>query len=322
MAADNLITKGVGILGRLALFGGGQLISGSTAPLSGTSGTPLNAPAGSIYFHSTSGVAYVNEGTRTSPYWTPVSYDQPGLRAWHTDFRDAVGKSVTDTGATVILPSGVRVHGQGIAEAADSGLVVTYTAELGSIAALSTTDEIAHVAALGVGTTALVFQPDTHGPLVVDVEFSNNTAITLRAIFAGFIGAAANALDPVVTGATTVLTLVLNDLQGMFMDSGLTDADGIFAPHNKANEAATIATTAAGVDLGSTMPAAGTYTRWRIEISAAGVMTCFIDKVQKTRIAAASLITEEVSPSFYIEANGANIKTVDIKRFATWGLRA
>ncbi len=318
---DNLITRGVGIVGRLALFGGGQLISGSTAPLSGLQGTPKNAPAGSLYLHSTSGVVYYNEGTRTSPYWTPVSFDQPGLRAWHTDFRDAVGKAVADVGATVILASGVRVHGQGIADT-DSGLTIAYTAELGSIASLLTTNEAAHLAALGVGTTALVFQPDTHGPIVIDVEFTNNTAITARAVFAGFIGAAADALDPAITGATTVLTLVLNDLQGMFMDSGLTDADGIFAPHNKANEAATIATTATGVDLSSTMPAAGTYTRWRVEISAAGVMTCFIDKVQKTRIAAASLITEEVSPSFYVESNATAIKQVDIKRFATWGLRA
>lgn len=322
MAADNLITKGVGIVGRLALFGGGQLISGSSAPLSGTSGSPLNAPAGSLFIHSSSGVVYYNEGTRTAPYWTPVSFDQPGLRAWHTDFRSNVGKAIADTAASVILAeSGIRVHGQGIADT-DSGLTIAYAAELGSIASLLTTNEDLHIAALGVGTTVLPFQPDTHGPLVIDVEFTNNAAITLRRNFMGFIGAAADALDAVVTGATTVLTLVLDDLAGMLMDSDLTDGDGVFAPHNKSNEAATIATNATGVDLSSTIPAAGTYTRWRVEISAAGVMTCFIDKIQKTRITGALDVDEEVAPSFYVEANEANIKQVDIKRFATWGLRA
>lgn len=322
MSADNLITRGVGIVGRLALFGGGQVMSGSAAPASGTSATPPNAPAGSLYLHTTTGAVYINEGTKASPYWTPVSYDQPGLRAWHTDFRSAVGKSITDTAATLILQEGVRVHGQGIAEAADSGLVVTYTAELGSIAALSTTNESAHLAALGVGTTVLPFQPDVHGPLVIDVEFTNNTAITDRANFCGFIGAAADALDPVCTGATTVITLVLDDLAGLYMDSGLTDSDGIFAPHNKSNEAATIATTATGVDVSKTIPAAATYTRWRVEISTAGLMTCFIDKVQVASIAASLDGDEEVAPVFYIEANAAAIKQVDVKRFATWGARA
>ncbi len=318
----DLLTRGIGIVGRLALNGGAQISSGSSAPLSGTLGNPRFAPAGSLYLHSTSGVLYYNEGTKLSPYWTPTSYDQPGLRAWHTDFRDGVGKLEADVVATVILPSGVRVHGQGIEVNGDSGLVVTYTENLGAIAALTVTNESSHTAALGVGTTALVYQPDTHGPMVIDVEFTNNTAITLRALFCGFIGASANALDPVVTGATVTMTLVANDLQGMFMDVGLTDGDGIFAPHNKANAAANILTSATGVDLGSTIPAAGTYTRWRVEISAAGVFTCFIDKAQVTRITDAALITEQMAPSFYIETTSDVTKRVDIKRFATWGLRA
>src|SRR3990167_8995934 len=309
-------------VGRLAFSGGGQVASGSTAPLSGTSGTPLGMPQGSVYVYTgtTGPVVYTNEGTATSPYWTPVHYDQPGLRGWHTDIRDGVGEALADTDAALLLASGVRVHGQGIAETG-SGMVVTYTAELGAIARLTTTDEDAHTMALSPGSTGTVLpmQPDTHGPLVIDVEFAHVTAITLRATFAGFIGAIADALDPAVTGGTTTLTLVLDDLAGLFQDVGLTDTDGVFAPHNKSDEAASIATTAAGVDCASTMAAAGTYQRWRVEISRAGVMTGFIDKAQVTRIAAALDVDEEVAPTFYIESTSTAVKIVDVKRIAAWG---
>lgn len=316
----NLLTRGLGIVGRLGLFGGGQLISGSAVPLSGTSGTPRNCPNGSVYFHTGSHVAFMNEGTKASPYWTPIDFKSPGLRGYYEDFRDGVGKAVANTDATAILASGVRVHGQGIAET-DSGLTIAQIAELGPVGSLLTTDQAAHLVALGIGDTALPFQPDAHAPLVVDVKFTNDTAITARALFMGFIGAAADALDPVVTGTTVTLTLVLDDLAGMFMDSGLDDADGIFAPHNKANEAASIPVTATGVDLSSTMAAAGTYKRWRVEIDALGVMTCFIDKVQVTRIAASLDADEEIAPSFYIESNASAIKQADLQWFSAWGLR-
>ena len=320
---SNLLTRGLGIVGRLGLLGGGQILSGSTHPLSGTSGTPLGCPAGSLYINSSSGAVYVNEGTKTSPYWTPVQYDQPGLRAWHSDWRDGVGEPLADTDASLLLASGVRIHGQGIADT-DSGGVVTYTAELGSIMRLTTTNEDAHTIGLtaGGGDTVELMQPDTHGPLVIDCEFTHVSAITLRATFMGFIGAIADTLDPVVTGATVTLTLVLDDLAGMFQDVGLTDGDGVFAPHNKSDEAATLATTDTGVDLSTTIAAAATYQRWRVEISRAGVMTCFVDKAQVGRIVAALDVDEEVAPSFYVESTSTAVKSVDVKRFATWGLRA
>jgi hypothetical protein len=274
-----------------------------------------------VYNGANGPVYYTNEGTKSSPYWTPVSFDQAGLRGWSTDFRDGIGTALAATDASVILASGVRIHGQGLAET-DSGIVVTYTAELGPIARLTTTDEASHLVALGVGNTTLPFQPDTHGPLVIDVEFSHVSAITLRETFLGFIGAAADALDPVVTCAATTITLVLDDLAGIVQSVGLTDADGLFAPHNKSDEAANIATTATGVDLGTTIEAAGAYQRWRVEISKAGVMTCFVNKVQKTRIAAALDADEEVAPAFYVASTSAAVKSTDIKRFSTWGLRA
>ena len=317
----NRITSGTGLVGRLQLESGAELLDGSGAPVSGTT-SATKADPGSLYMNVDNGVLYINEGTNAAPYWSPVSYDQPGLMAWHTDFRDGVGKAVTDTAALLVIPGpGVRVHGQGIAEAADSGLVVAID-DQGAVAALSTTNETAHVAALSEGQTADVpFQPDQNGPLVIDVVASQNAAITDRAFFCGFLGTSADALDPAVTGSSTTLTLVQDDLAGIFMDSGLTDADGFFAPHNKSNEAATILTSATGVDLSTTMAAAGTYQRFRVEIDAAGVMTCFIDKVQVTRITASLDADEEVAATLYVESNAIAIKTMDVKRFAAWGNR-
>lgn len=315
------MSRSIGRFGAVQLFGGGRIQSGTAAPLSGTSGSPLGLPKGSLYMETTYGVLYRNENTAASPYWTPVNFRDPGLRGWHEDFRDGVGKAIADTAASAILASGVRVHGQGIAET-DSGLTIAYTAEVGPIASLIATDEASHLAALGVGNTTLPFQPDVHGPLVIDVEFAHLSAITLRETFCGFIGATADALDPVVTASGTTLTLVLDDLAGMFQSVGLTDADGVFAPHNKSDEAASIATSATGVDPSVTIAAAGTYQRWRVEISRAGVMTCFVNKAQVTRIAASLDADEEVAPSFYIASTSTATKTALLKRFATWGFRA
>ena len=320
----NTVTRGIANVGALAVNGSG-FNAGSGAPASGTSGIGAKAHSfgpGSLYMDTATKVIYVNENTQASPYWTPVSYDQSGIRAWHSDFRGHSEKAASNTDATAILAeSGLRVHGQGIAET-DSGFTVAGVAEAGSLGSLLTTNETAHVAALGVGDTTLPFQPDTHGPIVIDVEFTQNTAITARATFCGFIGAAANALDPVCTGSSTTITLVLDDVAGLFQDSGLTDADGVFAPHNKSNEAASLATTATGVDCSTTISAAGTFQRWRVEISTAGVMTCFVNKTQVTSISASLDADEEVAPSFYVESNASAVKTCDVRRFATWGKRA
>ena len=270
---------------------------------------------------TTNMVAYTNEGTAASPYWSPVSFDQQGLAAWESNFKDGVGKAIADTNATVVLAgSGLRVFGQGIAET-DSGLTIAQTAETGPLSSLITTNEASHVAAIGVGDTALVYQPDVNGPFVIDVQVTNLTDILTRAVFIGFIGAAVDALDPVVTGAAVTLTLVLDDLAGLLMDSRLTDAAGLMAAHNKSNEAATLLVSATGVDTGTDMAAAGTSQRFRVEISAAGVMTCFADKVQIASIAASLDADEEVTPVLYIESTDANTKTLRVKRFATWGTR-
>lgn len=315
----------------MAVITGGKIMEGSHprpilnagAPLSGTTvGSFIGAPNGAMVYDTTNEVVYINEGSATSPYWTPVSYDQPNLLAWHSDFRDGVGKAIDNTDATTLLAgSGLRVFGQGIAET-DSGLTVAQTAEVGPVASLIATNQASHVAAIGVGTTVLPFQPDTNGPHVIDVVISNLTNILTRAVFIGFAGAVADALDPAVTGSGTVVTLVQDDVAGILMDSRMTDAAGLFLPHNKSNEAASIdAAVDTTIDSGSDMAAAGTYQRFRVEISAAGVMTCFADKVEIGSIAASLDADEEIAPVLYIESTDANTKTLLVKRFATWGKR-
>lgn len=288
-------------------------------PSSGTSGTLAGyvIPNGELW-DRTNGVLYVNEGTTLSPYWTPVGYDQAALFGVHTDWRDGAAMAVSDTSGGLKVPgSGVRIFGQGSAEV-DSGVVVQTAGEGGILGRMTTTNEAAHLIALGMD--AGVMQPDQHQLMVIDVEFTNVSAITDRAMFCGFLGTAADALDPAVTGATTVATLVQDDLAGLWFDSGLTDADRIYGVHNKSNAAATQDLTADG-DTSTDIAAAGTYQRLRVEIAADGDMTCFVDKVQVYSQAIALDVDEECSPVFYLESNAAAIKTADVRRFAAWAYR-
>lgn len=289
-------------------------------PVSGTSGTFANevGVAGGLLWDTTNYVVYVNEGTQASPYWTPVGYDQAPLFGVHNDFRDNVGTAAAGTTMSVILAgSGLRVFGQGHADT-DSGLVVQAAAEGNIVARMTTTNEAAHL--LAIGMSAGVMQPDQHKQLVIDVELTMVSAITDRALFVGFLGTAADALDPAVTGATTVATLVQDDLAGLHMDSGYGDADRIYGVHNKSNAAATQDLTADG-DTSTNLAAAGTYQRFRVEINSAGNMLAFIDKVQVYSQAAALDVDEECTPVCYLESNAAAIKEADVRRFSAWAYR-
>jgi len=290
------------------------------APSSGTNGTLVGyVEPGNFLFDTLNGVLFCNEGTLGSPYYTPVGFDQRPLFGVHTDFRDGAGKADANTDAEAVIPgSGLRVFGDGIVET-DSGLVVQAAGEGGRRARLTANAADTKVAA--VGMRAGVMQPDQHQLLVLDTLFTNVSAITLRALFCGFLGTAADGLVEAITGATTTLTLVQDDLAGLFMDVGLTDGDRLFAPHNKSDEAASIATTAAGVDTGQDMPAAATDIRLRVEISAAGVMTCFANKVQITQIAAALDVDEECSPVLYLASTSAAVKSIDVAHFAAYAYR-
>lgn len=300
----------------------GELKVGYNAgpPVSGTSGTfagELDIDGG-LLFDSSNYVLYVNEGSVASPYWTPVGFDQDPLFGVHADFRDNVGLAISDTsGGAILAGSGLRVYGQGAADT-DSGLVVQTAAEGGIEARMTTTNEAAHL--LAIGMSAGVMQPDQHGQLVVDVELSNVTAITDRFLFIGFLGTAADALDPPVTIATTVATLVQDDLAGLAVDSAAGDADALYGVHNKSNANATM--TAGVLSPLTDLAAAGTYQRFRVEIAADGDMTCFVDKVQVYNQAIALDVDEECSPVALLGSNAAAIKSADVRRFSTWAYRA
>ncbi len=289
-------------------------------PRSGTSAGSFagDAEPGDLLVNKSNGVVYVNEGSKASPYWTPAGYDQAPLFGVHADFRDRVGVAVAGTTMGVIIAgSGLRVFGQGAADT-DSGLVVQAAAEGGSVARLTTTDEISHLIALGM--EAGVMQPDQHGQLVIDVEFTNVAAITLREMFLGFLGSAADALNPMATYATTVVTFVEIDVGGLTFSVSLNDGDRLWGVHDKNGAAVTQDLTAIG-DTSVDIAAAGTYQRMRVEIFSDGDMTAFVDKAEVYHRALAVDADEEFSPVFYLGATEGVIKTVDVRRIAMWANR-
>ncbi len=306
------------------ITGSAGRFAGPSAPLSGVApyGTFAGfAGPGSSYTALGTGVEYVNEGTQASPYWTPTNYANGRLLSAFTDFRDGVGKAHADTAvAATLVSSGVRIFGANLADT-DTGVVVTH-GEGGPVARLTASATDGDVIALGYGGSTVPFQPDTHGPLVVDAELTNVTALTLRRIFIGFVGTAADGLVSPVTSATLTHTLVQDDLAGIAYDAAMTDANGLWAVHNKSDEAATLASTAAGCDTGVDIAAVGTYQRLRVEISRAGVMTCFADKVQIARVAASLDVDEEVAAVLLLASTSAAVKAIDVKRFSCWGSRA
>lgn len=289
-------------------------------PTSGTSGTLAGyAEPGAELTDTTNFVRFINEGTQASPYWTPTSFDQRALWGVWTDFRSQAGIAVADTAAeAIIADSGLRIFGQGLTET-DSGLVVQAAGEGGNVGRMTTTDEDAHTIAIGM--EAGVMQPDQHKLLVIDTEVSHVSAITLRAMFCGFLGTAADALDPAVTGATTTATLVQDDLAGLFFDVGFTDGDRYFAVHNKSDEAASQSVASGNRDTGVDVAAAGTFQRLRVEINSGGDMVAFINKTQVFSLADALDADEEVSPVLYLESTSTATKSLDVRRFATWAYR-
>jgi len=301
-------------------------ITENRAPISGAAGADGYGYAenGATFIDNYRNVLYINEGSAQGVYWTPVNLFQRNLLSWHSDFRDGAGIVVSDTAALYTNPAtGIKIFGQGLAET-DSGFVVAI-AEDGAIGTLTTTDENAHVAAIGVGlTTSVPFQPDAHGPMVVDALFAVDAALTLRRVFVGFIGTAADALDPPVTGATVTLTLVQDDVAGMMFDAGLTDAAGIMLPHNKSDEAATILVTdtaMGAVDTDVDSAAFGVYQRWRVEVLANGTMKAFKNKVLIGTITTALDVDEEVAPVLLVGSTTTATKAILVKHFSTWGQR-
>lgn len=295
---------------------------GQGVPISGTTGTaPVGvAGVGCLYVDRDSGITYFNEATIASPYWTPVSYLNPLLLSWCSDFRDGLGKPVADVNLTYTLPgSGIRIFGEGIDET-DSGFVVAI-GEGGAIGTLITTDEADHAGALGVGiTTSVPYQPDNNGSIVVDALVAQSADVLLRRFFLGWVGLTPDNITSPCTGSGTTITNVQDDLAGLFFDVGLTDGDRYFTPYNKGGTDPTRST--ALINTGVDVANAGTYQRLRVEVTAAGVVRCFINKVEVKLITGALDVDEEIAPLLLLESTSAATKSCLVKQFACWGDRA
>jgi hypothetical protein len=301
-------------------------VQSGTAAISGT--LAGIAETDTVVFDKTTKSMFVNEGTAASPYWTPISVgaNMTGV----LDDMNALNVSTAIAGTYGLTPAGIRVFGQGAAEN-DSGLIPTTAVEGGSVGLSTTTNEDAHLHALG--SPAGIFQPDTHGTCVVDVEWTAVTNITTRAGFVGFSGAAADALDPLMTYSSTTASFTADDLVGATFSSELTDADRWYTVSEKSNLAATQALGTTG-NTSVDYPAAATYQRVRVEVRTDGTAYVWFDKTLfATVIAGASGggahasaisydVDEEFSPVAYIESSAASIRSTNIKRFMYWGVRS
>lgn len=291
---------------------------GDGPPTSGTTGdTAGYRQIVRKYVDQNTGAEWINESTNPlSPYWTPVAITPQGA-IWGVadDFRGEPGLALSDTTAeNIYAASGARIFGQGIAET-DAGALFNTAGEGGVTLRLTTTDEVAHTVA--IGGEAGIMQPDQHKLLVVDAEVTNVSAITLRGMGIGFLGTADDALDPPVTCATTVCTLVQDDLALLHFNVGYTDTDRWYVGHNKSDAAASMTV----VDTSTDVAAAGTYQRLRVEIDVSGNLRCFINKAQVAYAAAAVDVDEELSPVLYLESTSTAVKSADVRRYAHWALR-
>ncbi len=299
-------------------------------PKSGTADQTLDRagsalPKGSILIDKNSGCVFQNEGDENGSYWTPVSKQQHGLYGFYTDFRDGVGKAVADTAATAtVAGSGLRIHGSSIADT-DAGLTIAQSVN-GAIASLITGNENPDAAVLSFGSdTNPLFQPSLSQVIVMDVNVAQSSAITNRSFFAGFLGSAADAIAAPITGSGTTISFAntySDEIHGICFSTGLTDADGLFCVHDKANANASIATTATGVDPSLTKAAADVYERFRVEIDADGAVRMFKDKVQIATFAAATAApTTALHPVIVQNTLTTANATALLKHFSAWGAR-
>lgn len=329
-----------------ALAGGFQTKHGSTLgssfqsgvgfPVSGTAGTTVRngkgAAPGAIYVDETTSTVFYNEGTAASPYWSPVSIDQRGIVGAVTDWNGAAGRAGSATTSNSIDTNGVKYFGQGIeVNDADTAMTVSYPIG-GPLLTFGTTNEADHSSSLGLGGTAGLWKPATNGVMVVEINFTGITDILTRSFILGFqgdaTGAQEEALDPIITGATTTLTFSAvgtagDNLAGLVMDSRMTAASTVFAFNNKANAAATQTAASATLTVAATVAAAATYNRWRVEIGTDGTMYCFVNKVLVKTVSAALTTTVAHKPVFQM-TNTTTTASLQcgIRRFSTWAARA
>lgn len=259
--------------------------AGAGAPRSGPDGTGAGfLGLGALYRDKERGTVWFNEGTIVSPYWTPISPNQPGLVAVGARHFEGSSEHLAAATATSakISPSGLTVLGDGVHETDSSALV--QVTEAGGVCPirLTTSDAVGDLAGLAMSVLAGagVFQPDENKFGIIDATVRHVSAITGRIGFTGFVGLAPVGLTDVATIATTVITLVDDDLFGVMFDASAGDADRLYVAHNKSNEAADQTTTDGSRDTGVNIPAAGTKQRQRVEVDEDGHGRVFLDKVQ------------------------------------------
>lgn len=309
----------------MPLYPATPYLVGSGFPKSGTAGTGVGKATGSVYIDGNTGVQFTNEGTAASPYWTPTNTRHPRLYYIGTDFKEGAalaGEPVANTNGAQDRSNGIRYIGQGLAET-DSGGPATYTLTDGGfgLITLTTTDEDAHTVALvpADNTNAPMWQPDQHGTMVVDALISSGAAITAKAVFVGFTGTAPNALDPIMTFATTTVTNVATDLVGLVWSSELTLNDDwlslFFDETGGGTKAAASYDT--GIDTAITV-----YQRLRVEVDTDGTARTFINKALVGTHAAASVDPdEEFVPMVYLESSSAAVATLLVRHYYAWGAK-
>ncbi len=323
MPSYELIRRALAVRGPIRFGSGGDvnLIQGSGFPASGTAGDGAgHAGPGSLYQDRTRGTLWFNDGTRTSPYWQPVSYDQPEMWGVHTDFRDTVGVAIAGSSENVIIAgSGLRVFGDGT-DQNDSGLVVQSIAEggyVGRIIAGASDDEL-----IAIGMEALCWQADQHGMGIVEARVRHLSNITNRSSAIGFIGLAADGLVAPVTGATTVATLVQNDLALLHFSTEYGDPNRYYAARNRVGDDNATMT---AVDTSVDVTASGSWQLLRVEAEPVGtavIFRCFLDKVLVATLDDALDEDQEHSPVLYLESNSSATKSMDVSRFAFMSGRA
>jgi hypothetical protein len=229
-------------------------------------------------------------------------------------------RGISVTTASTIVGHHVRVYGQGIAEV-DSGIVAAGGAGFHT-SDLKTTNEDIHTIALSLGVNGHTLLPSTNGPLVIDIDYTND-ALDHRSIFLGFQDLSIDALVEPCIGATTTITfdntsVTCDNICGMFLDTALTVTNKYFLVHTKDDTADTFATSASegGATLGvGEVATAATYQRLRMQVSAAGNITAFIDKAEVGHVAAAMDPAEPLVPVFCLGAGDANIAVAKVKHF-------
>lgn len=294
-------------------------------PLSGTSGDHAGtAPQYALCLDTQNNVLYVNEGTATSPYWSPTNIHDIGLRGVSAQLKGGDGehqRAIDNTSAATIVGHHVRVFGDGISEA-DSGIVADGGAAT-QTSNLTTTNADAHVIALSLGPNGTTLLPSTNGPLVIDIEFTNDV-LTNRSIFLGFQDLSIDALVEPCTGATTIITfnpisVTCDNICGMFLDTGLSVTDKYFLVYNKDDASPNFETSVSvggptnGV--GQVAAADGTMQRLRMQVDASGNITAFIDKAQVGTVVTAMNPAKPLVPVFCLGAIGSNPAVAKVKHF-------